>query len=63
MPRRRPNTAQIAVLRYIDATRRPLSDPSNLQVAEQCVAHGWLVGGVREGFDLTQEGVRAAAEA
>jgi hypothetical protein len=62
MPRPYPNPVQIAVLRYVNATRGQLADPCNLQVARQCVAHGWLVGGEREGFDLTDEGADLAAE-
>jgi hypothetical protein len=63
MSRSRPTIAQIAILRYVHATRGQLADPGNLQVARQCVAEGWLIGGDREGFDLTREGVDLAIEA
>jgi hypothetical protein len=63
MPRPRPTVTQIAILRYVHATRGQLADPGNLQVARQCVAQGWLVGEEREGFDLTQEGAALAIEA
>lgn len=59
----RPTTVQIAILRYVHATRGQLADPGNLQVAHQCVAHGWLTGGEHEGFDLTEEGAGLATEA
>jgi hypothetical protein len=63
MSRPRPTIAQIAILRYVHATRGQLADPGNLQVAQQCVAHGWLIGGEREGFDLTEEGAGLMVDA
>jgi hypothetical protein len=63
MSRPRPTVTQIAILRYVHATRGQLADPCNLQVARQCVAHGWLVGCETEGFDLTQEGAAFAIDA
>lgn len=63
MSRARPTITQIAILRYVQATRGQLADPGNLQVAHQCVAHGWLTGGENEGFDLTEEGAGLMVEA
>ena len=63
MSRPRPTIAQIAILRYVQATRGQLADPGNLQVANQCVARGWLIGAEDDGFDLTQEGADLAIEA
>lgn len=63
MSRSRPTIAQLAILRYVHATRGQLADPGNLQVAHQCVAQGWLTGGEREGFDLTEAGADLMVEA
>ena len=62
MSHARPTTAQIAILRYVHATRGQIADPGNLQVAQQCVARGWLPGDPAEGFGLTPQGAVFAVE-
>lgn len=55
-----PSAAQIAVLRYVLATRGRMADPGNLRIAQVCVANGWLTGDEGGQFRPTPAGAALA---